>query len=41
MGGGEGPDSLAPDPDDVVVHQPQEEIEKAVAGLIQGGTLEK
>ena len=35
----QGPDLLAPDPDDVVVHQAQEEVEKAVASLVQRGAL--
>lgn len=34
-------DSLAPDPYDVVVHQAQEDIEQATAGLIQGAALER
>lgn len=35
------PDSLAPDPYDVVVHQAQEDIKQAAAGLVQGAALEK
>lgn len=35
------PDSLAPNPYDVVVHQAQEEIEQAATGLIQRTALEK
>lgn len=34
-------DSLAPDPDDVVVHQAQEDVEEATAGLVQGAALER
>ena len=35
------PDSLAPNPYDMVVHQAQEEIEQAAAGLVQRAALEK
>lgn len=36
-----GPDSPAPDPHGVVVHQVQEDIEQVAAGLVQGAALEK
>lgn len=35
------PDSLAPNPYDVVVHQAQEDIKQVAAGLVQGTALEK
>lgn len=35
------PDSLAPNPYDVVVHQAQEVIEQAAAGFVQRAALEK